>query len=104
MKINKSQKISLKVILLFTIAIFSTFVGDYLHSFLGDWKCLGSGLLTDKSYHPIYQYCNYSACEFHDSTWHWGYRHWLYFTMCITLFIIQISDIVSFASSNEADA
>ena len=104
MKINKSQKISLKVILLFTIAIFSTFVGDYLHSFLGDWKCLGSGTPNDSIYYTIYKYCNYAECGFHDPTWHWGYRHWLYLAMCITLFIIQILDIVSFASSNEADA
>lgn len=104
MKINKSQKIYLKVILLFTIAIFSTFVGDYLHYFLGDWKCLGSGTPNDSIYNPIYKYCNYAECGFHDSTWHWGYRHWLYLVMCITLFIIQIIDIISFAASNEADA
>jgi len=104
MKINKSQKISLKVILLFTIAIFSTFVGDYLHSFLGDWKCLGSGILNDSIYNPIYKYCNYAECGFHDPTWHWGYRHWLYLVMCITLFIIQIIDIISFADSKQADA
>ena len=104
MKINKSQKISLKVILLFTIAILSTFVGDYLHSFLGDWKCLGSGTPNDSIYNPIYKYCNYAEWGFHDPTWHWGYRHWLYLVMCITLFIIQIIDIISFADSNQADA
>ena len=104
MKINKSQKISLKVFLLFTIAMFSTFVGDYLHDFLGDWKCLGSGMPNDSIYNPIYKNCNYSECGFHDSVWHWGYRHWLYFTMCITLFIIQLLDIISFAFSDEAVA
>lgn len=36
MKFRTTQVISLKVIGLFTIAIFSTFIGDYLHSFFDD--------------------------------------------------------------------
>ena len=91
MKINKTQKISLKVILLFTIAIFSTFVGDYLHSFFDD------------------SYCTIIDCRYMDTRhslpqWHWGYRHWLYLVMCITLFVIQVIDIISFADSNQTDA
>ena len=99
MRLQKTQKLSLKVILLFTVAIFSTFIGDYLHSFLGDWKCLGSGKPNESIYNPIYQFCNYAECDFHDPTWHWGYRRWLYFTMCTILFIIQTIDIFSFAQS-----
>jgi len=97
MKLTKTQIISLKVILLFTIAIFSTFIGDYFHSFLGDWKCEGSGQRIIDTY--IYQKCNYAGCEYHEPTWHWGYRHWLYFTMCLTLFIIQVFDIVNVSFS-----
>lgn len=96
MKLSKIQKVSLRVILLFTVAIFSTFVGDYLHDFLGDWKCAGSGKLVD--YH--YEGCNYRN-YYHDAILHWGYRHWLYLIMCIILFIIQVVGIVSYIDSKE---
>lgn len=95
MKLKKTQVISLKVILLFSIAILSTFIGDYLHDFFGDWKCSGSGLLIENSFYH-YQKCNYGELRFHDSTWHWGYRHWLYLVMCITLFVIQCIDIINY--------
>ncbi len=91
-KLQKTQVISLKIIMLFTIAIISTFIGDYLHSFFGDWKCNGSGERIVDTW--IYAKCNYGDIGSHESTWHWGYRHWLYFTMCITLFIIQVKDIL----------
>lgn len=91
MTITKNQRVSLKIISLFIVAILSTFIGDNLHSFFGDWKCSGSGeRLLDEW---IYAKCNYGDLGSHESTWHWGYRHWLYFTMCIILFLIQINNI-----------
>jgi len=80
---KKSQIISLKVILLFIVAIFSTFIGDYLHSFFGDNFC--------NIPHHLY------GGDYHDNpTWHWGYRHWLYSAMCIVLFLIQAIDIINY--------
>lgn len=96
MKLTKTQIISLKVILLFTIAILSTFIGDYLHDFFGDWKCSGSGQRLKDSFR-IYQRCNYADHGFHGAMWHWGYRHWLYLCMCITLFILQAIDIINYS-------
>ena len=89
---KNTHKLSLKIISLFTIAILSTFVGDYLHSFLGDWQCLGSGYINNKFH---YERCNYAGSLFHDPRWHWGYRHWLYFSMCLCLFVIQAKDIIT---------
>ena len=88
MNLKKSQIISLKVILLFTIAIFSTFLGDYLHSFFDDSYCTTIG-------------CRYMDTRHSLPQWHWGYRHWLYLIMCLTLFTIQIVDIISYAYSTE---
>jgi len=99
MKLRKIQIISLKVILLFTVAIFSTFIGEYLHEFLGYWKCEGSGQRIVDTYD--YQNCNYADVGNHKPMWHWGYRHWLYLIMCITLFIIQVADIISFADAED---
>lgn len=98
MKIKKSQVISLKVILLFSIAILSTFIGDYLHEFFDDYHCDGSGNRVELG---IYEKCNYGEYGIHGPTWHWGYRHWLYLCMCIVLFIIQVVDIVKYAQSEK---
>lgn len=89
MNLKKTQIISLKIILLFTIAIFSTFIGELLSNFLGDWKCDITGM------------CHYGYDKEYYSHYHWGYRHWLYFTMCMVLFIIQVIDIVDYAKSSE---
>lgn len=67
-----------------------SFLPDYLHNFLGDWVCEGSGVRIDGR---MYQYCNYADCGLHPSTLHWGYRHWLFLCMSIVLTIIQIIDI-----------
>ena len=96
MTLTKTQRISLKVIMLFTIAILSTFLGDYLHNFFGDWKCKGSGQRVIDTYY--YTNCNYAETGFHDATWHWGYRHWLYLCMCITLFVLQVIDIINYSN------
>lgn len=98
-KLKYTQVISLKIILLFSVAILSTFVGDYLHDFFGDWKCTGSGQRLEDSFR-YYQKCNYADNGFHDAMWHWGYRHWLYLLMCITLFGVQVYEIVNYKSKN----
>jgi len=98
MKLTKTHLLSLRIVVLFTVAILSTFLGDYLHLFLGDWKCDGSGKRYLEGIYVLYERCNYSLCNLHDSSWHWGYRHWIYFVMCITLFIIQVVDIINFSS------
>ncbi len=92
------NKISLRVFLLFSIAIASTFIPDNLHEFFGDTLCTtGSGfrIWGSNTVGTHYQYCNYSM-EHEPNTWHWGYRHWLYLFMTIILFIIQVIDIVIF--------
>lgn len=78
----KSQYISLRIILLFTVAILSTFLGELLSGFLGDWECDITGM------------CHYGYGKEYYSHVHWGYRHWLYFVMCVMLFIIQANDVI----------
>ena len=98
---KKTLKISLRVILLFIVAMLTSLLSEYLRSFFGDWKCIGSGNPTNNICNPIYQYCNYGEYGFHKSTWHWGYRHWLYLIMCIVLFIIQVIDLFSFMNDED---
>jgi hypothetical protein len=107
MKLNKNQKISLKVIALFSVAILSTFIGDNFHDFLGDWKCNGrfelikwyptdsNEIVKEKTNNCLYN------TSFHEPEYHWGYRHYLYLIMCISLFAIQAADIICYIEKKE---
>ena len=92
-KINKSTELSFKIILLFGTAIFLSFIPEFLHEFLGDWKCQGAmGRIIKGNYVGvgcIYQYNQ------HEPTYHWGYRHCLWCIMCVCLFIIQVINIIN---------
>lgn len=98
---NKTTKISLRVIALFAVAMFLSFIPEYIHSFLGDWQCEGSRYVyTTGAIYGQNEGCTYEPGS-HVSTWHWGYRHWLWCTMCLILFVIQVYDIVHY--SNKTD-
>jgi hypothetical protein len=76
------KKASIRVILIFIIAIFMSLIPEQLPDFFGDWSCNG---------------CNYAEAGFqqiHAPKTHWGYRHWLFFFMGLVLFIMQSADIV----------
>lgn len=96
---EKSLKVSLRIILLFSVAIFLSFIPQLLHTFFGDWHCNGSGvarLIPETK--RMYEHYEYSGCKYdtmvHEPTWHWGYRHWLWLCMDISLAIVQIVDII----------
>lgn len=97
---KKIQIISLRVILLFTVAMFVSFIPDYLHDFFGDWTCKGCEFVQDKVF-GSYIGCHYGDVHVHDATLHWGYRHWLFFLMGIILFIIQVVDLIMYIDSKE---
>lgn len=83
------MKISIRIIGLFSAAILLSFIPEIFPAFFGDWICNG---------------CNYgeagvSYC--HAPQLHWGYRHWLYFLMGITLFITQAVYIIIYAQKDK---
>ena len=85
-------KISIQIALIFTVMIFTSFIGDYLHKFLDDTYCTGwnrnviTGALEE---------CRGEFTSHKSPTWHWGYRHWLLFLMGASLFITQVVRIVN---------
>ena len=90
----------LRIVALFTIAIFISFIPDYLHDFFGDWLCEGAkhGKLipeTDANWSHYELIGCYYAGGIHNPTWHYGYRHWLFLAMGVSIFIIQLIDIIS---------
>ncbi len=90
--------LALRIVLLFTAAIFLSFLPDYLHDFFGDWHCSGRQYVS-----PEYVGCDYNTGNFntHPPTLHWGYRHWLWISMGLCLAIIQIVDIVNYITKNQ---
>lgn len=88
-------KISIKIILLFVTAIAVSFLTDHLHTFLGDWFCIGKYWNPNQGLYGDYVGCQYGGSGNHTNTWHWGYRHWLVFLMGLCLAIVQIVDIIN---------
>lgn len=90
-------KISIRVIALFTIAILFSYLGDYLSPYFGDWYCQGRKWAGSDLIGCDVSYCGAS----HNPKSHWGYRHYLFFLMGFSLFIIQVIDIISNLENNE---
>ncbi len=72
-----------------------SFIPDQLHNFFGDWKCEGAKWVYDPSraIGGYYTGCGYGPDPEHMAQFHWGYRHWLFFIMGLSLFVIQVYDI-----------
>lgn len=91
---SETTKLSLRVVALFTAAMFLSFIPEYLHSFFGDWMCEGSHWVAGTAnFFGSYEGCDYDTSK-HMSQWHWGWRHWLWCVMCMILFAIQAFDII----------
>ena len=109
MKMNKSTRISIRIIALFTVAIFVSFIPEYLHAFFGDWYCNGTGArelvpATQMTYeHYEYTGCDYYNGAKHMAMWHWGYRHWLLVCMGIGLAVVQIVNIINVIDKSESN-
>lgn len=77
----------LRIVLLFVIIMFMSFIPDNYHDFFGDYHCHGTETIrnADGSFN------HYEGCEVmnyeHGATWHWGFRHWVWMLMGLALFI-----------------
>jgi hypothetical protein len=101
---KKIQIISLRVIALFTVAIFVSFIPEYLHDFFGDWICKGRQYVpsTKEGFLGSYIGCDYqSGGGSHNPQTHWGYRHCLFCMMGIILFSIQSVNIINYIDEND---
>lgn len=91
---SKTTEISLRIATMFLFAIGMSFIPEIFPTFFGDEICTGSGDLTiaNQGYPVHYEFCDYDY--YHNKTIHWGYRHWLYLTMGISLFITQVISLI----------
>lgn len=86
---KKSMNISLRIIAMFTVEIIMSFIPDYAHLFFGDTFCTGN--ITTGLCPNGFSSFNYT----HGAEWHYGYRHWLFFSMGTSLFLVQLVGIFS---------
>lgn len=97
---NKSIKISLRIIALFLVAILVSKIPELYPNFFGDWHCEGSELIWDDESHKHYHSEGCDMFQNHNPSWHWGYQHYLFFLMGLSLTIVQIVDIVKIAQKD----
>ena len=92
MKTSIYTKVSINIIIIFVTIIASSLIPDYFPNLFGDWLCQGSIEQIQDTYY--YKGCNYANEGFHNSQWHWGYRHWIWMCMGLSLFIVQVVRII----------
>lgn len=94
---NKDYLIlSIQIILIFSVLILASIIPDLWPEFFGDWKCQGNDWTNPLNEHPNCHYINSQ----HNPTTHWGWRHWLFSMMGLSLFVLQIFRIGNFIIKN----
>lgn len=88
------NKIAVTIVWTFATIIAMSFVGDYCRDFFGDWHCNGSVYVrSTDGFHDL-KGCHYADQGSHDPTWHWGYRHWMFFTCGFFLFVLNVVRVI----------
>lgn len=90
----KHYKFMGRIALLFLIVIMMSFIPDNFHEFFGDWHCEGGDQLS-------HQGCEYGPDLIHNATWHWGFRHWMWMFMGVSLFMYNLIWIISDISASK---
>lgn len=89
-QLNAWNGLSLRIVALFATAMLVSYSPDLLRGFFEDKyiqpdpifdRRIGGGLI--------------------DNEWDWGYRHYLYFFMCVTLFIVQAARLMKWIDKNK---
>lgn len=91
----KHFKIMSRIVLLFAIVMLMSFVPENNRELFGDWQCEGTH----------YESGEYTGCQYvgvvHGTTWHWGFRHWIWMLMGLTLFIYNAVLIIITINKNQ---
>lgn len=84
MKINYYTQIQLNILIMGVCLIFLSFIPELFPSFFGDWHCQG----TTKELTGC-DYSFYDNLRMHNPTTHFGYRHWIFIIMGISLIVVN---------------
>jgi len=84
-----------RIAAMFVIVIFTSFIPELSPDFFGDWLCQG----RIKDAQGVFSGCDHTMgsgdYSTHNSTWHWGYRHYIWAFMGIVLFIYNAFLIIN---------
>jgi hypothetical protein len=86
------MKLKTKIVALFALIFIASYVPENYPTAFGDWKCKGCKMVDVE-----YVGCDYnpsSPTRRHNPTWHWGFRHYLWFGLGLTLTAISVYQIV----------
>jgi hypothetical protein len=86
------MKLQFRVLIMFAVIFAASYIPDAYPSYFGDWLCSGSGELVEGEYH--YERCNYAGNNYHNPSWHWGFRHWAWLFLGITMLVINIVQLI----------
>ena len=78
--------LSLQIILVFVVMMFSSYIPDLFPKFFGDYQCIAK------------HYTEMGIC--YGDHYHWGWRHILFLCMGIALFFVQVIRIISFCDKH----
>lgn len=89
------NKTTIKIVIMAAIIILMSFIPEMFPHFFGDWKCDGiNEYWSDSKKIIISGHCQYLDLNNHNPSWHWGFRHWVWFSTGLTLLIINIVNMV----------
>lgn len=105
---NIYLKITLNVVVIFLCAFLLSFIPELWPHAFGDWHCDGRIIIGWEKIHE-FNYPKFGGCDYNSNTnghspeWHWGVRHWIWFFMCMSCFIIQTIRIIIMIKQNIKD-
>lgn len=94
------MKSKLKILVVFVMMFFASFVPESNHELFGDWKCNGTSVHYDKNDNHFLVGCKYEGYNSHNPSWHWGTRHWIWLLTGITFSIWTVVEVVIEAEKN----
>lgn len=71
---------------------FASFVPENNHELFGDWLCKGRVTIVNEDSVDV-KGCDYGSYMTHNSTWHWGVRHWIWLLAGLTFSVWTVVDI-----------
>jgi len=91
------MKLKTKIVALFAFIFIASYVPESCPTAFGDWKCKGCYIVYEGD---VVLTKNYVGCDYnpsgttaHNPTWHWGFRHYLWIGLGLTLTAVTVYQI-----------
>lgn len=91
MKLNVYFGISIRIILIFSVAMAATYLPEHLREFFGDVKFEPHYI---SGYNGSQIYIDQNIGSDFDDEWVWGARHYWYFWMMTLLFLLSLVNVI----------